>query len=111
MESRAESEKRQAAMGKVALAAVPYRSVWVLRSRVVAEGSWAEGRFEGGCVGSMAGELPRVWVHADLATGGGRASSGGGASCAGGFVDGSKVTAVVGDVGDRNVAAGDRAVV
>ena len=38
-------------MRKVASAAVPkrgtYRSEWVLRPRVVAEGSWAEGRFEG----------------------------------------------------------------
>ncbi len=31
----------------------------------------------------------------------------GGASCAGGFVDGSKVTAVVRDVSDRNVRGGD----
>lgn len=49
---RGQSRKnRRAAMGKVASAAVPkrgtYHSVWVLRPRVVAEGSRAEGRFEG----------------------------------------------------------------
>lgn len=76
----------------------------------------------------MAGESPRVWVRAGLATGGGRAPSGGravvvlrmlgrsclrigaalgGASCAGGFVDGSKVTAVVGEFGDRDVRGGN----